>query len=44
MTREALLLYRDKLAPGGVLMFHISNRKLDLGPTWPMARPMSGWS
>jgi spermidine synthase len=32
MTREALLLYRDKLAPGGVLMFHISNRKLDLTP------------
>jgi hypothetical protein len=32
MTREALRLYRDKLAPGGVLMFHISNRKLDLAP------------
>ncbi|MGE5148349.1 MAG: fused MFS/spermidine synthase, partial [Candidatus Eiseniibacteriota bacterium] len=32
MTREALQLYRDKLAPGGVLMFHISNRRLDLAP------------
>jgi spermidine synthase len=32
LTREALRLYRDKLAPGGVLMVHISNRKLDLAP------------
>ena len=32
MTREALRLYLDKLAPGGVIAFHISNRMLDLAP------------
>jgi len=30
ITREALQLYLDKLAPGGVLVFHITNRHLDL--------------
>jgi spermidine synthase len=29
-TREALALYRRKLAPGGVLIFHISTSHLDL--------------
>jgi hypothetical protein len=32
ITREALALYRSKLAPGGVLAFHISNRYIDLAP------------
>jgi spermidine synthase len=32
MTREALQLYLRKLAPGGVVAFHISNRFLDLRP------------
>jgi spermidine synthase len=32
VTREALELYIDRLAPGGVLVFHISNRHLDLEP------------
>ncbi len=32
ITREALALYRAKLAPGGVLAFHISNLYLDLKP------------
>jgi hypothetical protein len=32
LTREALQLYRDKLAPGGLIAFHISNRYLDLEP------------
>jgi hypothetical protein len=32
VTREALALYRSRLAPGGVLAFHISNRYLDLDP------------
>jgi hypothetical protein len=32
MTREALQLYLRKLAPGGVLAFHISNRHFDLEP------------
>jgi SAM-dependent methyltransferase len=32
LTREALQLYLRKLAKGGVLVFHISNRYLDLQP------------
>lgn len=32
MTREALALYLTKLRPGGVVVFHISNRYLDLRP------------
>ena len=32
LTREALRLYLDVLAPGGLIAFHISNRFLDLEP------------
>src|SRR5262249_6430758 len=32
LTREALALYLSKLADGGLLVFHISNRYLDLEP------------
>ncbi len=32
LTREALALYLDKLAPGGIIAFHISNLYLDLKP------------
>src|SRR5262249_39656223 len=32
LTREALDLYLSKLADGGILLFHISNRYLDLKP------------
>jgi hypothetical protein len=32
ITREALALYLDKLAPGGVIAWHVSNRNLDLEP------------
>jgi hypothetical protein len=32
ITREAVQLYLKKLAEGGLLMFHISNRYLDLEP------------
>jgi hypothetical protein len=32
ITREALALYRSKLGPDGLLLFHISNRYLDLHP------------
>lgn len=32
LTREAVTLYLRKLAPGGLLAFHISNRYLDLEP------------
>ncbi len=32
LTREAIQLYMSKLAPGGVVVVHISNRYLDLRP------------
>lgn len=32
ITREAVALYRRKLAPGGVLLFHVSNKYVDLRP------------
>ena len=32
MTREALAIYMRKLAPGGIVMFHISNRYVNLEP------------
>jgi hypothetical protein len=32
LTREAMALYLDRLAPDGLLAFHISNRYLDLRP------------
>jgi hypothetical protein len=32
ITREALVLYSERLAPDGLLAFHISNRYLDLEP------------
>ena len=32
LTDDAVSLYRRKLRPGGVLLFHVSNRHLDLGP------------
>jgi len=34
VTREALALYGRKLAPGGLLAFHISNLHLDLEPVF----------
>ena len=32
LTAEALALYRRKLRPGGALLFHVSNRYVDLAP------------
>lgn len=32
LNREAFALYESKLAEGGILAFHISNRTLNLGP------------
>ncbi len=32
VTQQALDLYLSKLAPGGILVFHISNRSLDMKP------------
>ncbi|MDP2357631.1 MAG: fused MFS/spermidine synthase [Beijerinckiaceae bacterium] len=36
LTREAVAIYRKHLRPGGALLFHISNRFVDLQP--PLAR------
>jgi hypothetical protein len=33
MTKEALALYQSKLAPGGMVAFHISSLYFDLAPT-----------
>jgi len=32
LTREAVALYRERLWPDGILVFHLSNRHLDLKP------------
>lgn len=32
ITKEAVELYLDRLAEGGVMAFHISNRNIDLKP------------
>jgi hypothetical protein len=43
MTREAFALYAGKVAPGGVIVFHISNRILELeGPLADIAAE-AGW-
>jgi hypothetical protein len=42
-TREALALYLDKLAPDGLLLFHISNRYMNLEPVMAaLVRDMGG--
>ncbi len=41
MTREAISLYLNKLRPGGILLFHVSNLYLDLrGPLAASARDL----
>ena len=42
LTREALRVYRRRLAPGGLLLMHISNRFLDLEPVLAAAQ-RDGW-
>jgi spermidine synthase len=42
MTAEALALYRSKLAPGGALLFHVSNRHLVLAPVVARLAAASG--
>jgi len=43
LTREAFATYRRHLAPGGLLLVHISNRYLDLEPVIAAAA-RDGWS
>jgi spermidine synthase len=44
LTEEAFAAYRRQLSPGGLLMVHISNRMLDLGPVVAEAASRGGWS
>lgn len=44
LTREAIEMYRRKLAPGGLLVFHVSNRFLDLAPVLAAAARSLGLS
>lgn len=44
LTSEALSLYRSRLAPGGALAFHISNRHLSLGPVLARLASRHGWT
>jgi hypothetical protein len=43
LTEEAMELYADRLAPGGVLLVHISNRVFDLEPVIAAAADHLGW-
>ena len=43
LTREALEIYREKLAPGGVLVWHISNKYFDLEPVVGRLAQDGGW-
>lgn len=43
LTREAMQTYADRLAPGGVLMVHISNRVFELEPVVAGAADALGW-
>jgi SAM-dependent methyltransferase len=43
MTEEAFATYRRVLKPGGLLLVHISNRFVDLGPMVAALARASGW-
>ena len=43
ITREALALYRAKLAPGGTIVFHISNLYFSLAPVVSALAADAGW-
>ena len=43
LTREALQLYRAKLAPGGLIAVNITNRYLDLAPVVAALALDAGW-
>lgn len=44
LTREAFELYEQRLAPGGVLCVHVSNRHLRLEPVVARLADEAGWS
>lgn len=44
MTREALSVYRRHLSPNGVIVFHVTNRYLDLAPVVQQLANQAGLS
>ncbi|HSQ64607.1 MAG TPA: hypothetical protein VLM85_15395, partial [Polyangiaceae bacterium] len=44
LTREAFALYRRKLAPGAIVLWHISNRYLELEPVVAELAHDQGWT
>jgi SAM-dependent methyltransferase len=44
LTREALAMYMRKVNPGGIVLFHISNRYVDLEPVLANLAVDGGWS
>lgn len=44
VTREALDVYGDTVQPGGIVLFHISNRYLDLKPVIADIAASRGWT
>ncbi len=43
LTREAFATYRQAMAPGGLLMIHISNKWVDLEPVLAALARVDGW-
>ena len=44
LTREALAAYRSRLKPDGIMLFHVSNRYLDLSPVLAVLAHDAGMS
>jgi len=44
LTREAFAMYRQKLFPGAMIAWHVSNRHLDLGPALAALMDDARWS
>jgi SAM-dependent methyltransferase len=44
LTREALRVYGNAVQPGGIVLFHISNRYLDLKPVIADLAAREGWA
>jgi spermidine synthase len=44
LTREAIEMYAERLRPGGLLVFHISNNTFDLRPVLRAAADELGWT
>ncbi|HEY1954133.1 MAG TPA: fused MFS/spermidine synthase [Polyangiaceae bacterium] len=44
LTREAFAMYRQKLAPGAMVAWHVSNRHLDLFPELATLAGDAGWA